>query len=106
MDIATYACSDSVDYVSATALNTLASVCYCNGHLGVLVEDLLNAAGVAARFLHRLGLTCFLRLFMFIDSAGIQAVPESWLFIVAAGSRSVRRLKASVCNGISLPWRD
>ena len=98
----TYSSSDSVDYVSTTALNTLASVGYGDGHLGIFIKDLLNATIVATRPLNWLRLTSLLGLFMFVDPAGIHTVPESWLFILAAGSRSVRRIKASVCSGISL----
>lgn len=100
--MATYAGSDGVDNVSTTALDALASIGYGDGHLGIFVKDLLNATIVATRFPHWLRLTSLFGFFMLVDSAGIQAVPKGWLFILAAGSRSVRRLKASVCSGISL----
>ena len=66
-----YSGTDSVDYVSTTALNTLASVGYGDGHLGVFVKNLLNATIVATGLLQWLGLTSRLGLFMLVDSAGI-----------------------------------
>lgn len=58
--ISAYACPDGVDNVSSSALQALASICDQDGELRVLVENLLDAAVVAA------GLPAWRQLFLVI----------------------------------------
>lgn len=66
-----------------TTFNTLAGIGDDNGHARVLVEDLLNAAGVVTSF--TLGGNVADRLFGFVEATGDGRLAKRWTLIVFAG---------------------
>jgi hypothetical protein len=79
-----YACPDCINNVSSSALQALASICDQDGKLRVLVENLLDAAVVAA------GLAAWCQLVLGL------------VIFVAFRGRSRRGI---VAGPVSLPWR-
>lgn len=86
--------SDSVDNISTSALQALAGIGDHDGHVRVLVEDLLDAAAVPSPFAPR-GLI-IRRSSVAVAVVGNSAVAERWLVILAARRRGMGSLEGSV----------
>ncbi len=83
----TYPGSYGVDNVPATAFEALAGIGYEYGHVGILIEDLLNAAGVVSSLTLRGGFASGLLGIFMADS--VCRLTKRWaLIVVARGGRT------------------